>query len=337
MQIRTGKVPKARQLSRLTCELGRTGQLHLQWMTHYLQNGRNAAFTCRHFGISRQTFYRWWRRYDPHNLATLEDRSHRPHHLRQPTWTARGADAVLAARREYPRWGKDKLVVLLRRQGLRLSTSMVGRILRNLKRRGVLVEAPSAILPRRRRKLRGRPRARRKPRFWPIRKPGDLVQLDTKELRPARGVVLKHFSARDMVSRWDVVEVHERATSLAAAHFLDSLINRMPFPIAALQVDGGSEFAAEFELACQQRGLPLFVLPPRSPRLNGQVERAHRTHHEEFYQVIPHGWSLAHLNPQLRRWEHIYNTVRPHQALGYRTPLEFLERWKSQSQKAECH
>jgi hypothetical protein len=67
-----------------------------------------------------------------------------------------------------------------------------------------------------------------------------------------------------MVSRWDVLEVHERATSLAAAHFLDALVDRMPFPIAALQVDGGSGFAAEFETACQQRNLPLFVLPPRS-------------------------------------------------------------------------
>jgi hypothetical protein len=50
-----------------------------------------------------------------------------------------------------------------------------------------------------------------------------------------------------------------RTRQLAAAHFLDTLLNRMPFPIAALQVDGVSEFAAEFETACQQRGLPLFV------------------------------------------------------------------------------
>ena len=299
---------------------------------------RVSSCKSRHFGISRQTFYRWWRRYDPHDLSSLEERSHRPHQLRQPTWSAVQAQAVLALRREYPRWGKDKLVVLLGRKGFRLSTSMVGRILGHLKRRNVLLEtSPLAAARARRRKMRGRPWACRKPRFWPIRKPGDLVQLDTKEIRPLRGVVLKHFSARDMVTRWDVVEVHERATSLAAAHFLDALVDRMPFPIAALQVDGGSEFAAEFETACQQRGLPLFVLPPRSPKLNGQVERSHRTHHEEFYQVIPDRWTVASLNPQLRHWEHIYNTVRPHQALGYQTPLEFLERWKSQSLKAECH
>ncbi|HXQ97689.1 MAG TPA: helix-turn-helix domain-containing protein [Candidatus Limnocylindrales bacterium] len=59
--------------------------------------------SCRHFGIRRQTFYRWWRRYDPHNLSTLESRSHRPHQLRRPTWSAEQADWVLALRRQYPR------------------------------------------------------------------------------------------------------------------------------------------------------------------------------------------------------------------------------------------
>jgi transposase len=218
-------------------------------MSHYLRHGRRAAFTCRHFGISRQTFYHWLHRYDPQNLTTLEDRSHRPQQRRQPTWTPSQAEAVLALRREYPRWGNDKLVELLGRNNLRFSTSRVGRILSDLKRRGLPVESPSRVLTRRR-KMRGRPWARGKPRFWPIQQPRDLVHLDTKEVRPARGVVLKHFSARDMVTRWDVLEVHERATSLAAAHFLDTLVDRMAFPIAALQVDGGSEFPAEFELAC---------------------------------------------------------------------------------------
>ena len=166
MQIRWGKVARARELSRLGCELSRAGQLRLRWMTHYLQHGRIATFTCRHFGISRQTFYRWWRRYDPHDLATLEDRSHCPRRRRrQPTWTSAQAQAVLLLRREYPRWGKDKLVILLARQNFRLSTSMVGRILSHLKRRGVLVEAPAATASARRRKMRGRPWAVRKPRF----------------------------------------------------------------------------------------------------------------------------------------------------------------------------
>ena len=98
-------------------------------------------------------------------------------------------------------------------------------------------------------------------------------------------MVLKHFTARDVVSLWDVVEVHTRATATTAKGFLDTLLERMPFPVRALQVDGGSEFQAVFEEACQEKGLGLFVLPPHSPKLNGHVERAHRTHTEEFYEV----------------------------------------------------
>jgi putative transposase len=81
---------------------------------------QNVARTGRRFGISRQTFYRWRCRYDPHNLAALGARSHRPHRRRQPTWSLRLADRVLALRQRYPRWGKDKLAVLLRQQQLQV-------------------------------------------------------------------------------------------------------------------------------------------------------------------------------------------------------------------------
>ncbi len=294
--------------------------------------------TCRHFGISRQTFYRWKRRFDRHDLTTLEEHSHRPRKVRQPTWTAKLAERVLALRQQYPRWGKDKLVVLLRREECIASTSMVGRILVDLKRRGALHEPPKpAVLRRARRKLRNRPWAIRKPKHWRIAQPGDLVEVDTKEIRMRRGVILKHFSARDVVSRWDVVEVHHRATSLAAARFLDTLLDRVPFAVKALQVDGGTEFAAEFEEACQQKELPLFVLPPKSPKLNGHVERSHRTHNEEFYEVHAESDQVSTLNRQRRHWEKTYNHIRPHQSLAYLTPLEFITRWKHNLRKAKCH
>ncbi len=336
--IRWDELPEARQLAGLGKSLSRAAQSRLHWMLFYFFNGRNAQRTCRHFGISRQTFYRWKRRFDRHDLTTLKERSHRPRRVRQPTWAAELAERVLTLRKEYPRWGKDKLVVLLRREKKSVSTSMVGRILADLKRRGALHEPPQpAVLRQARRKLRKRPCAIRKPKYWRITEPGDLVEIDTKEIRMRRGVLLKHFSARDVVSRWDVVEVHHRATSLAAARFLDTLLDRVPFPVKALQVDGGSEFAAEFEEACQQKQLPLFVLPPKSPKLNGHVERSHRTHNEEFYEVQAESDQVPALNCQLRRWEQTYNCVRPHQSLDYLTPLEFITCWKQNLRKAKCH
>lgn len=143
--------------------------------------------------------------------------------------------------------------------------------------------------------------------------------------RGVLGVVLKHFTAHDVVSRWDVISVHRQATAATAAHFLNTLEERMPFPVRAIQVDGGSEFQAVFEQVCQQRGSKLFVLPPRSPKLNGGVERAHRTHTEEFYEVTDSSFDLAQIRQELLQWETTYNTVRPHQALGYLTPLKFLQ------------
>ena len=91
---------------------------------------------------------------------------------------------------------------------------------------------------------------------------------------------------------------------------------------------------AEFEEACRDRGLRLFVLPPRSPKLNGGVERVNRTHTEEFYE-----WSFAPptvtgLISELLDWEHTYNHVRPHQALGYLTPAQFLDAYHRDPQAA---
>ena len=254
MRIINGRPPRARSLARGGAELSRAARLRLSWMDHYYQHGENAAFTCRHFGLSRQSFYRWKRRYDPENLTSLEDRSHRPHRRRQPTWTPELAEQLLRLRRQYPRWGKDKLAVLLRREGRAVSTSMVGRILTHLKRRGLLVEPLSVRLKARHRRP-ARPYAVRKPREYQPQQPGDLVQVDTLELRPLPGVLVKQFTARDVVSRWDVIEAHSRATASLAAQFLDTLQQRMPFPIRAIQVDGGSEFAADFEQACRDRRL----------------------------------------------------------------------------------
>lgn len=148
--------------------------------------------------------------------------------------------------------------------------------------------------------------------------------------------MLKHFTAHDVVSRYNVVELKSRATARTASLALEALRARLPFAVKAVQIDGGSEFMADFELACQAHGIALFVLPPRSPKLNGGVERANRVpsgrHTEEFYECTsadraPSG-CIAALGADLGQWERIYNTVRPHQALGYLTPQQFVDRWQ---------
>ena len=77
--------------------------------------------------------------------------------------------------------------------------------------------------------------------------------------------------------------------------------------MAAVSLPAVGRFAAVFEEACQQRGLKLFVLPPRSPKLNGCVERAQRTHREEFCEVTECSLEIAALNQELQAWERVYN------------------------------
>ena len=326
-------IPGSRRLAKIP-ELSKTARQRLKWFDYYNSHDHNVSLTCRHFGIARKTFYYWQPRYEAEGTAGLEERSRKPKKVAKPRWSWELEQAVLRLREQYPRWGKEKLARLPELEG-KAKVSTVGRILKRLKETGRLKEpVVRAISAKKRAK---RPYAVRKPKDYEAKEPGDLVEIDTLDVRPLPGVVLKQFTARDVVGRWDVLEAHSRATGKTAEMFLAAVEARMPFPIRAIQVDGGSEFAAEFELGCQERKIPLFVLPPKSPKLNGHVERAQRTHTEEFYEVQADrlDWTVAGLNEQLKEWERVYNEVRPHQSLGYLTPAQWLKKHEEERQKED--
>ena len=285
-------------------------------------NRTSVREAARTFAVPVSTVYRWRRRFRPDDLTTLEPRSRRPHRTRRATWTAAQEQAVLALRQRYPCMGKDPLRRLLLRQGIVMSASMIGRMLGSLRRRRLLRE-PHAVRVRRERPQRPFatrvPKDKRTPTV-----PGALIQLDTMHLRPLPGVERRQFTAIDVVSRCAVVGVRATASASTATAFLDELLTRMPVPIQAIQVDGGSEFMAAFEAACQANGIALYVLPPRSPKLNGRVERLNGTARREFWECYDGDLDLPTLQAALRAWEVTYNTVRPHQALGYATPATFL-------------
>ena len=83
---------------------------------------------------------------------------------------------------------------------------------------------------------------------------------------------------------------------------------------------------AEFEHVWAECHIRLFVLPPPSPKLNGRVERAYRTHLDKFYAVFSPEGDLKSLNKSLRNWEWVYNNIRPHRALDNLTPKQYIER-----------
>lgn len=298
--------------------------LCLRWhQTH----DQNVSRTCRHFGISRPTFYAWRDHYQQQSAGGLGDRSHRPHRCARPTWSVEQSQAVLALREQHHGWGKRKLQILLARDGIDLSVSMVGRILAQLTRRGDLREA------RPKRTTRGRsatrPHAMRKPKDYAIMLPGDLVQVDTLDVRPIPGRIFKHLSLIDVTSRYGAAEIRVGATAATTTESLErhpeGTRDRLPFAVKAIQIDGGSEFKADFEVYCQTHALKLFLLPPRSPKLNGRVERLQRTFREEFYASCTAPPHVADLATELAAYETVYNTIRPHQALDYLTPHEYLD------------
>ncbi len=173
----------------------------------YEEHGKNASPSREgHFGYSRSTIYDWLKRHKEGGARGLEERSRKPRRVRQPTWSAELEAKVLQLRQENPRWGKDMLTPILRREGTDVSVSMVGRILSRLKQQGRLLPAtlddPCIV-----RRPQIRPYAMRKPKEYLVQAPGDLVQVDTADVRwGGSAMVYKHFAARDFVSRWDVLD-----------------------------------------------------------------------------------------------------------------------------------
>lgn len=305
-------------------EEARHRESHLKGWHALRHQGLSSAAASQVIGISRATMYRWNQRFKGEGWKGLEQRSRRPKRVRQRKWSPDVVEGVRSLRKLYPSWGKEKIKVLLEEDEIYTSVSSVGRIIRYLNNRGEIPKA-SQKKPWKAKRRQKRPYAIRKPKGYEVTQPGDIVQVDTLDIHPFPGTHFKHFTASDVVSRWDVLEVYAKSSSRQAKAFLFSLHQRSPFKIKAVQVDGGSEFMAEFEEACAELKIQLFVLPPRSPKLNGRVERAHRTHLDEFYAWYEPEVELVRLNKDLRKWEWIYNNVRPHRALDNLSPRKYIE------------
>lgn len=292
----------------------------LQWFTWHYQHGNNIRLTCRHFGIHHTTFYKWQNAYDPNNLRTLESGSKRPHKFRESKIPTRTQDLISGLRKEYPAWSKYKLKVMLKKYyGLTLSASSIGRI---LKKKGLINVKAS----KKRRKAALNPKLRAKATKYKY--PGSHVEVDTKHVYLFAGYRLFQFTAIDSVTKLRVLRMFPTNSSHNAALFLREMIKAFPFKVVNIQTDNGSEFKGVFSKDCGQLKIKHYFSFPASPEQNGIVERSHRTDEEEFYQQGNCGDNLDEQRELLKRWEHTYNHKRPHQALGYLTPIEYFEKIK---------
>jgi putative transposase len=282
----------------------------------------NPAIIFKILEISRSSYYRWKFSYAKYGLIGLENESREPHKKR--TANAEIKKLVLQWRNKYPLWGKYKIATIIRRENkIPVSVSKVGRIISNAIAQNII--KPACF-------FYGRLRSRRARDFnkhaqkWQYgqkaQKVGELVQIDHMTISH-NGESAKHFKAICPITRITAEQAYTSASSNIAAQFLSYVQQELPFPLISIQVDGGSEFMGKFEEACRQQNIPLFVLPPRSPKYNGAVERGNSTDRYEFYRFYDGSLTLDVLRPALKRFVHTYNTFRPHQALQYLTPQQY--------------
>ncbi len=303
----------------------------LELIDRMVAKGMRRGDALRTVGLAKSTYYDWRRAFRRGGARALKPSSARPRTVRRRQWKDADDRAVLKLRRDHPYMGKAKLQAMLARDGVRLSVSTVGRILSRAIADGRIKPASlceGRLKPKRRRSFDGAWASR-----WKYgdraRAPGEMLQID--HMTYSRdGRALKEFRAVCPVTKFMAARVFSRATAGNAKRFLEAALEAMPFPVRSIQVDGGSEFMADFERACQAMGIPLHVLPPRRPQWRRRpaqgrgVERANRSARIEFWNLYDGPLTVADVAPRLARHEFFHNYRRPHGALDCRTPNEYL-------------
>ncbi len=281
--------------------------------------GLKAPTAANVVGVPYRTIQRWIRALNG-NAANLVARKRGPRKARKPVKHTDVLVRQVAELRDEHAWGKNKIAAFLRQRGTDVSATTIGRVLARLLRDREVdpIRAGKRNAPRA--KPRKRPWARRAKPAEP-RKPMDLLQADTLFVRVSKNRCLAVIFAIDVLTRRVWMTVAERATAAAATGLLDEVC-RDGTP-AAIQVDGGAEFQAEFEDACAERGIALHVLPPRSPKLNAIIESFNGTFRRECLNRLDEPPAdVATLEKVARAFLRVYHHVRPHQALGWRTPAQ---------------
>ena len=314
-------------------EMSRSNQEQRKILSFARHHGDAAA--CEAYEVSRRTLRRWRKLARTRGEAFLGDcrggrsgrRSGRKADRRQVAFIR-----AFRADRLHMNAGKEAVKPALdafsRECGLPpLSVSTIGRL---------IADAPDGMRasPRMDLDRRGRvkPRKRRHnherrlPKRMSVRNPGDLVALDTVEIRPVGGGArLFLFTAVDHHSRLAFAMAFPKRNAQCAAEFLRRLLLVLPVPVLALLSDNGAEFQADFDRLADRLGLRRFFIFPSCPKQNGRNERFNRTLRYGFVQANEHfADDLPAFNRQLAAWLIWYNAQKPHRALAGNTPLNFL-------------
>jgi transposase InsO family protein len=296
-------------------ELDKNAARRLAIIRHAQEVTGNVALTCRYYGISRQVFCTWMRRYQAEGLAGLRDRSRRPLHCPHET-PSEVVEKIICLRTNY-HVGPGKISMYLQRyHDVTISKPGVWRIVPRVG----LSRLPACQRYK---------RADRKWKRYEKPKPGHAVQAGVKFIAPLSSTSRKkyyQFTAIDDCTRIRVLRTCDKNNQKTAIQFAGYLLDKFPFRVEAIQTGNGSEFQSAFPWHLADRGIRHIYIKPATPRLNGKVERSHRIDGEEFYRMLK-GVLIDDtqlFNDKLAEWQDFCNYHRPHGSLGGQTPYERL-------------
>lgn len=281
----------------------------------------NVSLTARRFGLTRKTVKKWRNNFNKFGIQGLNEKSHRPKKVRTMVTSWLIINEIVKLRKKYPAWSKYKIARILERdKQIIVSASTVGRV---LKKKGLINVKKS----KKRSKAAKHPR-KRFPKGFKVHGEGDMVQIDTKHVTLIGGRKIYQFTAIDVLSKRRVLKYYPSLASKNGAAFLRHCIAKFPFVIKNIQTDNGPEFLKYFETLCKELNLPHYFIYPRKPKENTYVENSHLSDENEFYLQGNVGCTIEAMQERLDAWEHTWNYIRPHEALGYLTPDEYSNKYK---------
>jgi transposase InsO family protein len=310
-------------------KVSKTARLHLDWIIYY-HEGHDATTTARHFGIARKTFYKWFGQFDPdnlHSLHNLEDKSRAPHHVRQREITPLQQQRIITIRKKYIRYGKKKLATIYKREyGETISSWKIQKVIESKK----LYYNPTktARIAKKQRRSRQRGTKRRITELnlhalpWYKKKAGYIICLDTVTIHWCK-VKRYIFTAVDKYGKVAFARMYKTKSSKNGEDFLRRLYYLLDGKMPRVGHDNGTEFAKYFRNTCELLKILQYHSRVRTPKDNPNNERFNRTLQEEFIDLGNFHPDPDIFNPNLTEWLIEYNFRRPHQALDYKTPLEF--------------
>ena len=309
--------------------LSEKAKLKLEWIIFYYTVGEESATdTAGHFGIARKTFYKWFHRFDERNLVVLEEESRAPEKTRQREISFLQRDRIRKLRNQHMRWGKMKLQ--------RLYVRFYGDYISSWKIQKVIEEDQlyfDKVQHNKRQKRKKQAQKHQKKRITEfVRKKqiNYLWHVDTVVFTLTEGGYRYLLTAIDEVSKLAYARLYTTHSSKQAADFLKRLEYLTEDRMINLHHDNGSEFQKDFEKACKDLNLPQWYSRPRTPTDNPVLERFNRTIQEEFVEMIDIGLEDTEaFNHKLLDWLIEYNSIRPHQALDYLTPLEYCDTYQT--------